>query len=129
MLAEGCVGEGVSAAIAGFAAEACSDPATAALLRRIAADEARHAALAWRTLRWLVEHFGEVVAAPLRARLAALTGPPLPPESGPDLAAHGRLSARACAEIHRAVLRQVVRPLARQLLTTPALTPTPEVRV
>ncbi len=129
VFAEGCVGEGVSAAIAGFAAEACSDPATAALLRRIAADEARHAALAWRTLRWLVEHFGEVVAAPLRARLAALTGPPLPPESGPDLAAHGRLSARACAEIHRAVLRQVVRPLARQLLTTPALTPTPEVRV
>lgn len=129
VFAEGCVGEGVSAAIAGVAAEACSDPATAALLRRIAADETRHAALAWRTLRWLVEQFGELVAAPLRARLVTLTGPPSPRESGPDLAAHGRLSARACAELHRAVLRQVVRPLARQLLTRPALAPTPEVRV
>ena len=117
---EGCVGEGVSAAIAGLAAEACRDEPTAALLRRICADESRHAALAWKTLRWLLDRFGDRVATPLRARLATLTVPPVPHTPHPDLRAHGRLAPRECATIHRAVLRRVVRPLADTLLSQPA---------
>ena len=117
---EGCVGEGVSAVIAGLAAEACRDEPTAALLRRICADESRHAALAWKTLRWLLDRFGDRVATPLRARLATLTVPPVPHTPHPDLRAHGRLAPRECATIHRAVLRRVVRPLADTLLSQPA---------
>ncbi len=117
---EGCVGEGVAAAIAGLAAEACRDEPTAALLRRICADESRHAALAWQTLRWLIERYGDVIATPLRGRLAALVSPTAPRTRTPDLRAHGRLDARECAEIHRAVLARIVRPLAHGLLSRPA---------
>lgn len=54
LVIEGCVGEtlGVVEALAGAGAR---DATVAAVCRRIAADELRHAALAWRTLRWLLE--------------------------------------------------------------------------
>ncbi|HEY0138095.1 MAG TPA: hypothetical protein VGB85_28610 [Nannocystis sp.] len=112
---EGCVGESVSAAQAALAAEECRDTEVAALLRDIAREEGQHAALAWQTLRWLVDTYGELVAAPLRRAAAGLTAP-LAMVGGPDLRAHGRLSAAARAAIHRAVVRDVVRPIADALL-------------
>ena len=52
---EGCVGETLSAVEAGVAAAlATDDPVVAAVLRTIADDEARHAALAWRFVQWRV---------------------------------------------------------------------------
>lgn len=120
VLVEGCVGEGVAAAEAAVAADGCEEPELREVLRRIAADEASHAALAWRTLRWLIDRFGETVAAPLRRRVATLEPPPPRAPAGPDLRAHGHLPAAERAKIHRAVVREVVRPLADALLAAPA---------
>jgi len=65
---EGCVGETLGAAEG--AQDACNalDPALRDVLDRIAADELRHASLAWRTLSWIVQTFGEA------ARQAARRG-------------------------------------------------------
>lgn len=111
---EGCVGESVSAAEAALAAEDCRDPEVRALLRDIAREEGQHAALAWRTLRWLVDTYGEVVTEPLRRAATGRTAP-LALVGGPDLRAHGRLSAAARAAVHREVVRDVVRPIADAL--------------
>src|SRR5690606_27886061 len=49
---EGCVGETIAALRAERAGRGCDDADVRAVLQRIAEDEARHAALAWRTLAW-----------------------------------------------------------------------------
>ena len=49
---EGCVGETWGALLAAWQAARAADPRVRRTLRRIAADEARHAALAWEILRW-----------------------------------------------------------------------------
>ena len=59
---EGCVGETIAAAQAVVAAEACTDPAVRAVLQGIADDETRHAALAWRFVRWVVGARPELAA-------------------------------------------------------------------
>ncbi len=117
VLVEGCVGEGAAAAEAAMAAEACEDPEARAVLATLARDEARHAALAWSTLRWLIDRFGETVAIPLRQCLATLAPPALP--TGPDPRIHGHLSTRERRLIHRELLASVVRPLATTLLAAP----------
>jgi hypothetical protein len=98
---EGCIGESVAAAEASVAAlEADDDRARRALLQ-IAEDERRHAALAWKTLRWLVDSFGEPVRTALRRRLATLA-------VGGD-------------EVRARVIAVVVGPLARELSSPPKL--------
>jgi hypothetical protein len=49
---EGCLGETASVMEAAVALEQTEDPRVRAVLATIVADEARHAALAWETLRW-----------------------------------------------------------------------------
>lgn len=49
---DGCLAETLSAAECAFALEATRDPAVRARLQVLSEDEARHAALAWRTLAW-----------------------------------------------------------------------------
>lgn len=51
---EGCLAETVSAALAAREAARAVDPDVRAALERIADDEARHAALSWRLVAWLV---------------------------------------------------------------------------
>ena len=58
----GAVGETLAAARADEESRAATDPAFRAFLGGIAEDEARHAALAFRTLGWLVETFPELGA-------------------------------------------------------------------
>jgi hypothetical protein len=113
---EGCINESIAAAEAAVAAAGCRDPRARATLERIAADERRHAALAWQTLRWLLDAHGPVVAPALRGRLAVLGAPPLPAESESEATEHGRLPARERAAIHREVLATLVAPLAHALL-------------
>jgi hypothetical protein len=56
-LVEGCFGETLAALEAAEAARHAKDPQVRASLERIADDEARHAALAWRFIAWvLVAH-------------------------------------------------------------------------
>jgi hypothetical protein len=49
---EGCIGETVAALEAREVARATEDPALGDIMARIAEDETRHAALAWRLVRW-----------------------------------------------------------------------------
>jgi hypothetical protein len=62
VLLEGCFGESVAALEALEAAESASDPVIVAAYRRIARDEERHAALAFRFVRWALEQEGTAVA-------------------------------------------------------------------
>jgi hypothetical protein len=54
LVREGCIGETLAAILATDELEEIQDRAVRAVLERIAADETRHAVLAWRVARWLV---------------------------------------------------------------------------
>jgi hypothetical protein len=56
---EGCIGETIAAIEAAEALEHVQDPAARRALERIAADEARHAELAWKFVAWALEQGGE----------------------------------------------------------------------
>jgi hypothetical protein len=56
---EGCIGETVAAIEAAEALEHVEDSAARRALERIAADEARHAELAWKFVAWALEQGGE----------------------------------------------------------------------
>jgi hypothetical protein len=73
VLAEGCFGETGAALDAFESAESAADPVIAAAYGRIAADEQRHAELAFRFVRWALERGGSAVAERIAA---ALTAPP-----------------------------------------------------
>lgn len=119
---DGCVNESVAAAEAAIAAAECSDALVRATLERIAADEREHAALAWKTLRWLLDSHGHEVAPALRRQLATLGAPLTRMSSGSPskldrtLREHGRLPADERAAIHRKVFAELIVPLARELL-------------
>jgi len=67
---EGCVRETFGAAVAGYQARSAGDPIVRRAMYRIARDEAKHAALAWRIQRWLLRRLG---ADDRRTMLAAST--------------------------------------------------------
>ncbi len=117
---EGCVGETVGAVVAAEQLARATDAAVRAALARIAADEARHAELAWRTVSWAVRAGGrEVRAAVTRTLLAQITARAA--EEGasagaPEVAAHGQLDAATYARIRAEAMADVVVPCARALL-------------
>ena len=106
LIVEGCVGETLAAAEARVAAERCVDPGVRAVLTQIAEDEARHAALAWRALRWMVQVLDPALAE----------GPAGEGGEGPDLSAWGLPSPASRAAIRRDAWAQVVLPLVAALL-------------
>jgi hypothetical protein len=131
MLEEGCINETVAAAEAAVAALQCREPGAKSVLERIAADETRHAALAWRTLRWLLDSHAEVAPA-LRLRFdqlaqLAILAPPMQRSNypgGPDrraefepglLRQHGRLSSHDRAAIQLRVFAETIAPLVARL--------------
>ncbi len=68
---EGCVRETYGAAVAGYQARAAGDPPVRRAMYRLARDEARHAALAWRIQRWLAPRLAaadRIVVAEASAR-------------------------------------------------------------
>jgi hypothetical protein len=71
VLVEGCIGETSAALEALEAADTASDPVIRAAYTQIAADEQRHAALAFRFLRWALEQDAALVAGRVVAALAA----------------------------------------------------------
>lgn len=115
---EGCVNESVAACEAADAAEAAEDPAVRRALEIIAADERRHATMAWAALRWLIDQHGERVLAPLREHVEQLgASRPVGGARFDDrLRAYGRVAPRRRAEIQRQVIDGLVRPLARALV-------------
>ena len=106
LVTEGCLEETLAAVEAGVAARRCADPEVRAVLRRIAADEARHAALAWKTAGWMVQQYPE-----LRGRLAVLVAAaraPVGPVASHPRSADGLVSTSEHVALRQQVLREVV---------------------
>ena len=116
---EGCVGETVAAVEAAEGACHATDPLLRAVLRGIAADETRHAALAWRFVAWAcanIEGAVGVVRDELDAELALA---PLSGESrDADLLVHGLVDDALRARLRAAVLSEVVVPCVPRLSCT-----------
>ncbi len=74
-LIDGCLGEGLSAAIARASAARADDPAIAAALTRLARDEAEHADLGWAVVEWCLERGGAALRAHLLGVLEAARAP------------------------------------------------------
>lgn len=109
---EGCIGETVAAAEAAWGGEHAHDPVLRGALSEIAADEARHAELAFAFVHWAVQsdpHLAPVVLRTVRQALAALE----PATSGPAdawLARHGLLPEERRSELKREALEEMVLP-------------------
>ncbi len=71
---EAAVGETLATLVAAQRLQAATDPTVRAVLERIVADEARHAALGWAVLRWAVEEGGPPVLGAVHAALTDLDG-------------------------------------------------------
>jgi hypothetical protein len=71
VIEEGCFGETAAALDALAAAETASDPVIGRAYAKIAADEQRHAELAFRFLRWALGRGGANVAARIAGMIAA----------------------------------------------------------
>ena len=102
---EGCVGETIAALTALRGRRGCTAEAADAALAAIAADETRHAELAWATVAWAVDVGGREVAEAVRAvaaelRAAAFVDEPLAVEA--DLRRFGRLGPQERVDTRRA---------------------------
>jgi hypothetical protein len=116
---EGCIGETIAASVAAEELAAAEDPAVRSVLAAIAADEARHAELAWRTVAWAVRVGDARVRAAVEEVFAGLSrGDAVAMEADEDaqLAAHGRLGDKARCAVAAQVIDEVVRPAAQLLL-------------
>jgi len=122
-LVEGCVAETIGALLAARALEGCVVDVTREALRIIAADEAAHAALAWRTLAWALREGGERVTRSVLERVRALrdeagsdgAGEPLDPHDLAELRAHGRLAASEVRTTTHDAWRTIIDPLLAKL--------------
>jgi hypothetical protein len=119
---EGCVGETLGALVASERARCTRQPMLKRALARIAADEARHAALAWRIVRWAIESGGapvrRAVTAAFADALAALSARRATSNHRIDAAvwhAHGRLTPLEELSLARRGAREIVEPCASAL--------------
>ncbi|WP_096331788.1 ferritin-like domain-containing protein [Nannocystis exedens] len=121
-LREGCIGETIAALQAEAALGRAKDPAVRAALAQIAADELRHAELAWRFVAWALERGGAEVHAACAAALAAAeanvgrTFGQVEQDMSPRMLAHGRLGAAGRVAVARRAMAAVVGPAGRALL-------------
>ena len=123
---EGCVGETLGAALAAHQLERTTDPVARRILGKIAADEARHAELAWRFVAWAVREGGTDVAfaveAAVRRACASTLAMELRSYDGVDLDAwhaHGRVTCAEAREVARTTMRAVLDPCVAQLFARP----------
>jgi hypothetical protein len=130
VIAEGCLGETIAAAEAVEALDRAKDPAVRRVLARIAADERRHAELAWRFVQWALEHSSlELREAARGGLLEILAGDGVTWEADGTAStcsqnddapggtsAHGILPDSARRDVAARVFTDVVRPCAAALL-------------
>jgi hypothetical protein len=114
LVREGCVGETLAAVDAAARLALATDPAVRAALEEIVRDESRHAALAWRTLAWIVEQDGslrERVEAALADERQRWTGAAVAVVE-PSIAAtgHGLIADSTRRRVFREAWRNVVEP-------------------
>jgi hypothetical protein len=125
---EACIGETLAAVEAAEAAEHATDPDVKAALVTIAEDEAKHAELGWKFLRWALE----VADQEARARIAEHLQRQVELEwiRGADdctaeredaaiLLEHGMLTNALRAEVRAAALAELILPIARALSEAP----------
>jgi hypothetical protein len=117
-IVEGCIGETVSAAEAAAAAETATDPVVRRVLAKIAADETRHGALAWRFVQWLLHARPQLraTAAACFARACELPTTTPATEDAWSLRPHGVPSPAARAQLRREALQTIVQPCADMLV-------------
>ncbi|MRG93124.1 ferritin-like domain-containing protein [Polyangium spumosum] len=123
LIEEACVGETIGAAEALALAGLVQDPALREVHARIAEDEQRHAELAWKTLRFLLEGADEDTRSFARATFdRAIEASSVDPSFRRAVVAEevGLLSAKQIGALRRQVLRDVVRPCADALLAPAA---------
>lgn len=111
LIKEACVGETLGVVEALAAAEQARAELRG-LLTRIAADEQRHAALAWRCLAWLLggAEAGEQTWA--LDLLDATISSWRPPTTGRARPRDGVVAGPARARLHREAIRELLEPLA-----------------
>jgi hypothetical protein len=117
---EGCIAETIAATQAAVARDACTDPAIRAVLDRVAEDEARHAALAWRVVRWAVDSHPELreVVASVFSEGLELTPVAFEPMAD-TLRGYGALSEAQMQDVAQVVFQDVILPCAREMLQCP----------
>jgi hypothetical protein len=121
---EGCVGETLAALEAAEALQHCEDAAARPVLARIAAEEARHAQLAWRFVAWALQtqrsdaslELRQHVGAAFAAELSATDGKSAIGSFDAELARHGLLSTPVRRALRERALQEVVAPCAAALL-------------
>jgi hypothetical protein len=123
---EGCIGETVAALEAAEALATTTDSAVRDVLAEIAPDEARHAELAWRFLKWALAtslhkvSLGERLLASLvseeRAARSAVSQSFSSEPLGPELRQQGVLPEAQRRGLRSQALRDVVRPCLEALL-------------
>jgi hypothetical protein len=128
---DGCINESMAAAEAQLLAQRVCDPVLRDTLLRIAEDETRHAALAWKTVRWILQGHPDLRATLIEAwaavradwdsRLARLADQP----STPELDAHGVLDGPGRAKLGAQVLAQVIDPCLSALIESDSHVRTP----
>lgn len=120
LIHEACVGETLNVAEAMAAAEGARAPAVRAVLERVVDDEARHAALAWGSLAWLLERAdsGERAWA-----LAVLDGALVRAQGSPGglhRPADGVLGGATRAQLRVRATAELLAPLAAALRQRPS---------
>jgi hypothetical protein len=125
-LIEGCIGETLAAAEAQAASEHAKDPVVREILERIAADETRHAALAFRFVAWVLAQGDpdcvELVRRTLEepVQISAIATANAAPEAA--LLAAGMLPAHHRADVRRYAHETIVLRALRALLHEPQAT-------
>lgn len=115
-LVDGCLNEGVAAALAAAARDGASDPAVLATLDVIAKDEASHRELAWDIVAWCAR-VSDRAREDIVTRMQRLPREARFDDCAAELACHGRLRAARQREIFQRVRGEVLER-AQQLLGT-----------
>lgn len=124
LVREGCVGETVASLEAAECEASAEDPAIRQVLATIAADEAAHAELAWRTARWAIDALGPEARRAVAAELAHVEGELAATSAADDrsevgLLRHGIAGDATRARFRREALRRAIVPCLRALAAAP----------
>jgi hypothetical protein len=109
---EGCVGDTMAGLEARAALRVCRDAQVGEVLGQIAADEERHAALAWKVVKWMLEEKPELVEVASDAFTRAVGARSSAGAAELGAPALGVLSGRELARVHADALDNVVIPCA-----------------
>jgi hypothetical protein len=124
VVVEGCIGETIAAVRAAEAVALATDATVRAVLQQIAADETRHAELAWSFVAWALSKVSlderDAMTRRMLATVHAMREAPVTPEppltlTERTLAGHGVLPRSMERAVRRRVLEEVVLPCMEAL--------------